>query len=291
MEAVSATFERPSSPVLPRPFFPRMPSGNSSPEDRSSEKASSEENSSEDASPESVQAFIEKWRESGANEESNLQLFVSELCDVIGVDRPDPARPDTRANDYVFERHVDRPSSEKGQYGKIDLYKKGCFVLEAKQGSDAPKKTEGERLGVHQARRSRGTARRGTKGWEEAMRSARNQARRYARALPDEDGWPPFLIVVDVGYCFDLYADFARQGKNYVPYPNQEAYRIRFEDLTDPDVRDRLRRLWEKPLSLDPARTSTAVTRQLAENLGQVASSLEEDGHEPDRVAGFLMRS
>jgi hypothetical protein len=256
----------------------------------SSGDSSVEDTSSEADSPESVGDFIEKWRESGANEESNLQLFVSELCEVLGVDRPDPARPDTRANDYVFERHVERPLSDEGQYGKIDLYKKGCFVLEAKQGSDAPTETESERLGTHQAQRKRGTARRGTKGWEEAMRSAKNQARRYARALPDEDGWPPFLIVTDVGYCFDLYADFARQGKNYVPYPNQEAYRIRFEDLADPDVRERLRRLWEKPLSLDPTRKTTAVTRELAENLGRVASSLEEDGHDSGRVAGFLMR-
>jgi hypothetical protein len=30
--------------------------------------------------------------------------------------------------------------------------------------------------------------------------------------LVDEkcDGWPPFLLAVDVGYCVDLYADFAR---------------------------------------------------------------------------------
>jgi hypothetical protein len=239
---------------------------------------------------EGIEPFIEKWRESGANEESNLQLFISELCEVLGVDGPDPAGPDTRANDYVFERHVQRPLSDEGQYGKIDLYKKGCFVLEAKQGSDRPRKTEGEALGVHKPERKRGTARRGTRSWEKAMTSAKHQARRYARALPDEDGWPPFLVVVDVGYCFDLYADFARQGKNYVPYPNQEAYRIPFEDLTDPDVQETLRRLWTDPLSLDPTRSSTKVTRELAEKLGQVASSLETDGHDPDRVAGFLMR-
>jgi hypothetical protein len=237
-----------------------------------------------------IEPFIEKWRESGANEESNFQPFITELCEVLEVERPDPSGPDTRANDYVFERHVERPLSDEGQYGKIDLYKKGCFVLEAKQGSDRPTQTEGETLGVHEPKRKQGTARRGTRSWEKAMTSAKHQARRYARALPDEDGWPPFLVVVDVGYCLDLYADFARQGKNYVPYPNQEAYRIQFEDLTDPDVRDTLRRLWTDPLSLDPTRSSTKVTRDLAEKLGQVASSLETAGHDPDRVSGFLMR-
>jgi hypothetical protein len=46
----------------------------------------------------------------------------------------------------------------------------------------------------------RGTAIRGTAGWDQAMLRARNQAEQYAKALPAADGWPPFLIVVDVGY-------------------------------------------------------------------------------------------
>ncbi len=237
-----------------------------------------------------VEEFIDDWKESGANEESNRQLFLTQLCDVLGVDAPDPARPDTRANDYVFERHVDHSAPVEQSWGSIDLYKKGCFVLEAKQGSNAPVKTEAEKLGVHEPSRSVGTARRGTKSWNEAMRSAKNQADRYAGALPDEEETPPFLVVVDVGHCFDLYADFARQGKNYVPFPNQESYRIPFEKLSDPEVQDTLRRVWSDPLSLDPARTSTRVTKDLAESLGRVASSLEDDGYDSDRVAGFLMR-
>jgi len=237
-----------------------------------------------------VEEFIDDWKESGANEESNRQLFLTQLCGILGVDTPDPARPDTRANDYVFERHVDHSTSVEQDWGSIDLYKKGCFVLEAKQGSNAPTETEAERLGVHEPNRSVGTARRGTKSWKEAMRSAKNQADRYASAVPDEDERPPFLVVVDVGHCFDLYTDFARQGKNYVPFPDQESYRIPFEELSDPEVRDTLRRIWSDPLSLDPARTSTQVTKDLAESLGRVASSLEDDGYDSDRVAGFLMR-
>ncbi len=237
-----------------------------------------------------VEEFIDDWKESGANEESNRQLFLTQLCGILGVDAPDPAQPDTRANDYVFERHVDHSAPVEQSWGSIDLYKKGCFVLEAKQGSNAPVETEAEKLGVHEPSRSVGTARRGTKSWNEAMRSAKNQADRYAGALPDEEETPPFLVVVDVGYCFDLYADFARQGKNYVPFPNQESYRIPFEKLSDPEVQDTLRRVWSDPLSLDPARTSTRVTKDLAESLGRVASSLEDDGYDSDRVAGFLMR-
>ena len=217
---------------------------------------------------------------------------MTELCrDVLEVDPPDPSQADTRTNQYVFERRVDYAAAQAGERGFIDLYKQGCFVLEAKQGSDAPVPSEAETLGVREAQRSIGTARRGTRSWERAMMKAKNQAFRYARALPDAEGWPPFLIVVDVGFCIDLYADFARQGKNYVRFPDTPSHRIHLEDLADPDVRETLRRVWTDPLSLDPTRQSTAVTRSLAENLARVAQSLEAQDHAPDTVAGFLMRS
>ena len=236
-----------------------------------------------------VDAFIERWGASGASEHGNATLFLSELCDLLDVPPPDPAGADTRLNEYVFERRVDYPDQDDREHGYIDLYKRGCFVLEAKQGSDAPTETEAERLGVHEPNRRYGTARRDRREWERAMQRAKNQAYRYARGLPDTEGWPPFLLAVDVGHCFDLYADFARQGKNYVPFPDPNAHRILLEDLRDPDTRETLRAVVTNPLSLDPTRRSTAVTRQLAENLANVAASLEKN-HGPDRVAGFLMR-
>ena len=57
-----------------------------------------------------------------------------------------------------------------------------------------------------------GTATRGTGGWDKAMRAAKQQAEDYARALPKEHGWPPFILVVDVGYVIEVYADFSGQG-------------------------------------------------------------------------------
>jgi len=237
-----------------------------------------------------VEDFIDRWSESGASERSNYQPFLIELCELLGVDRPDPAGPDTRSNDYVFERRVDYRSGQEGERGFIDLYKSGHFVLEAKQGSEAPVESEAERLGVSEPQRSVGTARRDRRQWERAMERAKNQARRYARGLPDDEGWPPFLIVVDVGYCIDLYSDFARQGKYYSSFPNPESYRIYLEDLTNDEVRDRLRRVFADPLSLDPTRHTTRVTQDLAGRLGQVASSMEDGGHDSAEVSGFLMR-
>ena len=236
-----------------------------------------------------VDNFIERWKPSGASEHGNQQLFLSEFCDLLDLPHPDPAAPNTRTNAYVFERRVDYPEQDDRERGYIDLYKRGCFVLEAKQGSDAPTATEGEELGVEEPARRYGTARRDRREWERAMQRAKNQAYRYARGLPDQEGWPPFLVAVDVGHCIDLYADFARQGKNYVPFPDPNRHRIFLDDLRAPEIRDRLRAVVADPLSLDPTRRSTRVTRELAENLARVAASLEET-HDPDRVAGFLMR-
>src|SRR5690606_20248047 len=42
------------------------------------------------------------------------------------------------------------------------------------------------------------------------LESKQGSERKLAEALPDE--WPPLLIVCDVGFCLDLYADFARTG-------------------------------------------------------------------------------
>ena len=38
------------------------------------------------------------------------------------------------------------------------------------------------------------------------------------RALPKDEGWPPFLIVVDVGHSIELFADFTRSGRTYLPF-------------------------------------------------------------------------
>lgn len=236
--------------------------------------------------------FNDRWRASGASERANYALFLSELCDLLGVERPEPASAVTAHNTYVFERAVTFDDGEgHTSRGRVDLYKKGCFVLEAKQGADAVEPTEAEALTGKTLRRKLGTARRGTRGWTVAMQGAKAQAVRYARALPADEGWPPFLLVVDVGFCIDVYADFSRQGKVYAPFPDPSTYRILLEDLDREDIRDRLRRVWTDPASLDPTRRSAKVTRALAEQLARLAASLEAAGHPPERVAQFVTRA
>ncbi|MFY8122428.1 MAG: type IIL restriction-modification enzyme MmeI, partial [Burkholderiaceae bacterium] len=79
-------------------------------------------------------AFIARWCVADGTELANYQLFVHELSTLLGVQPPQPSREDTRDNAYVFERRVtlargDGSSSE----GRIDCYKRGAFVLEAKK--------------------------------------------------------------------------------------------------------------------------------------------------------------
>ncbi len=235
-----------------------------------------------------IDAFIATWQASGGAERANCQTFIHELCDLLDVPRPEPTKPDNRDNAYVFERSVTWQHGDGGSSANfIDLYKRGFFILEAKQGSDKTVATEFPEL----ARKLKtGTARRGTSGWDRAMQAAKNQAERYAKALPIEEGWPPFLVVVDVGHSIELFSEFSRSGKTYLPFPDPRSHRIPLTDLKRPEVRERLRLVWTDPDLLDPAKRSAKVTREVADQLARIAKSLEAAGHSAHKVGDFLKR-
>ena len=242
-----------------------------------------------------VNEFIARWERSGASERANYQLFLSELCDVLGVPRPEPSTSDDSQNAYVFERAVcfeATAGDSAASSGRIDLYKRGCFVLEAKQGAEKPATATPLSDAGRKARAGlkKGTAQRGTQAWDDAMLRARGQADQYVRALPPSEGRPPFLVVVDVGHSIELYSEFSCTGGTYVPFPDPVNHRIFLRHLERPDVRQRLQMVWTDPHGLDPSRRSARVTREIAEKLAQLANSLEGAGHEPHAVASFLMR-
>ena len=114
-----------------------------------------------------LSSFIARWTASGAAERANYQLFLSELCDALDLPRPDPTVDDETQNAYVFEKTVPLPH---GTAGRIDLYRRGGFVLEAKQGSDRLNAPPALSQQVEQQRkqRKRGTAIRGTSAWDTA---------------------------------------------------------------------------------------------------------------------------
>ncbi|MBK9469583.1 MAG: class I SAM-dependent DNA methyltransferase [Gammaproteobacteria bacterium] len=216
-----------------------------------------------------VEDFIVRWQAAGGSERANYQLFLNELTVVLGVGPPQPQAQDHRDHAYVYERRVTfRHGDGSESNGYIDCYKRACFVGEAKRLKAAPD----------------------TRGFDDAMLRARSQAEQYARALPADEGRPPFLVVFDVGRRIDLYSDFTRSGATYVPFPDPRSHRIALADLRRPDIRERLRAVWTEPLSLDPAQAAARVTREIAARLAELAKSLERAGHPAQPVAQFLMR-
>lgn len=234
-----------------------------------------------------LNAFIDRWTDArGGAERANYQMFLSELCEALDLPRPDPASDDTRTNDYVFERGVKRRDSEGlASTLRIDLYKRGCFILEAKQSrasqrDDQPTLFKADETASTAASEGR---------WDVLMRNARRQAEDYVFRLPPDHAAPPFIIVCDVGYVFEIYADFSGSGRAYTHFPDRKSFRIRLEDLRDDKVRARLTAIWTDPHSLDPSREAARVTREIAKRLADVSKSLEAK-HPPEEVAHFLMR-
>jgi hypothetical protein len=243
------------------------------------------------ASAAAVEAFIARWAASSGAERANYQIFLAELCDLLGLPRPDPSVADEAANRYVFDKAVTFQNPDgKTSTGYIDLYRRDAFVCETKQ-SVARESKDPLSLAdpaAPKARRKSGTSVRGTAGWDDSMIAARGQAEGYVRALPDDN--PPFLLVIDIGHSFELYADFSRLGKVYTAFPDARSHRFGLDDLRDESIRQRLTTLWLDPLALDPARHSAKVTREIAARIAVLARRLEAKKYDPEQVAWFLIR-
>ena len=225
-----------------------------------------------DAMSQALETFVKKWAAAGSAERANRDSFLNELCDVLEVPRPNPTADDAEENTYVFERDA-KLIHEDGlaTIGRIDLYKEGCFILEAKQAA-------------HEEARRAGKTKRESPAWNVLMRDAYGQALGYARSF---DRPPPFIIACDLGYCFDLYATFDGSG-NYRAFPNAQQNRLFLKDLGA--HLELLRKVFTEPLDLDPSKHAAKVTRQVAERLAELARQLEADKHDPVLIATFLMR-
>lgn len=184
-----------------------------------------------------MEAFISRWsKRTGGAERANYALFLTELCIALDLDKPDPASADTSTNDYVYERSVRRKDNS---LGRIDMYKRNCFVLEAKQSrqrrttlTGIPNEKFVELQGKLALNEPQSQGKRtANKSWDVLMLNAREQAESYARDLPQDHGWPPFVIVCDVGHCFEIFADFQRMGK-YDQFPDRLHFRVYLEDLS-----------------------------------------------------------
>jgi hypothetical protein len=215
--------------------------------------------------------FVDEWSGHSAGERASAQPFLMKLCAALGV--PEPTAASIQDGSYRFELPIEG-GGQGGNKGFIDMYKAGCFVLEAKQGSE-------------QGDAHLGIARRHTVGWQKAMMGAFNQASRYARQLPLRPGIP-FILTVDVGYCIELWSDFSEDRRGYGSYSARQT--LLMDDLRKPEVQEHLYTIFTDPWSLDPARRAARVTREIAAELATLARDLEGAGHSAEPVSAFLMR-
>ena len=148
-----------------------------------------------------AESFITRWRDTGGSELANTQSFINELCALIGVSPPDGSQADDARNDYVFERRVFQDNGDgTTSFGRTDLYKRGAFILEAKQGSDADreaaKRGESDFFGLPATERlKQGTARRGA-ARHTSMGGGDAQGKRTGGTLRQGTARRPWLAAV-----------------------------------------------------------------------------------------------
>lgn len=250
-----------------------------------------------------VDAFITKyWGKPGGAERAVYQMFLTELAQLLDAPTPDPAQGGT-LGDYQFEGPVKSEAVFLSKHNKrIDLYKRNCFILEAKQSQlkdgetlppePAPEPIEVETDLFGQVIRHLDAKGKRAPKYDRLMADARIQAERYSLALPTGHKPPPFLIVADIGRAFELYFDWTGDGRGYGFFPDQQNYRIDLQDLRDEKVRNLLRGIWMEPASVDPRARAVEVTRDIAERLSRVAEALEKDykAVRPGRSEGELAR-
>ncbi|MHB1194778.1 MAG: class I SAM-dependent DNA methyltransferase [Longimicrobiales bacterium] len=203
-----------------------------------------------------LRALAERWATAEPGERTNAQPYVIELCHALGVEGPRP-----KGSGYEFEhpvRIVRRDGTETVK--PADLFKEGCFLLEAKDEAEPGEATD------------------------RALRRAFGQAMEYASHV--KGGQPPYLVVLDVGSTVLLWD---RWHGTYGGF--QAARRIELPTLHQrPEDIQLLQDVWERPEARDPRRRAEAVTKEIAAHLADLAGELEAEGFDQERVSRFLIR-
>lgn len=202
-----------------------------------------------------LRELADRWEEAVPSERANFQLYLPELCEALEVERPRPA-----GTGYEFEYPV-KVVSSRGQESTnfMDLYRAGHFVLEAK---DQEKNDQDGSL----------------------LREAFGQAR--VKAGQVEGGPPPYILVLDVGNSILVWDRWTGSFGGFTG-----ARKIPLGTLHQrPEDIELLRDIWEAPESRNPQIRAATVTREIAEKLAFLASSLESRGHAPEEAASFLIR-
>jgi hypothetical protein len=200
-----------------------------------------------------LEALVERWADAKPAELANLQSYVIELCEALGVE---PPRPAGGGYEFNFPIHVvRRDGTDTTNF--VDLYKEGHFALEGKDD--------------------------GTNSSERALRAAYGQVRGYAGFIGEP---PPYLLVLDVAKTLIIWD---RWSGDYPGWDGSRRVDLRTLHQRPGDV-ELLRDIWTNPEVRNTHGKAVAVTREIAEQLAILATSLEAEGFEHARVARFLIR-
>ncbi len=166
-----------------------------------------------------LRALAEKWDAVPTAERTDYQPYVNELCDALGV-----VRPQSRESGYAFEYPVSTTDRRTGKKTTkhIDLYRQGHFVLLARNVDPGA-------------------------GANRVLAPAYGLAKRYADQVPH--GPPPYVIVLNVGRRL-LYWD--RWSGEYAGFNAPRIIDVRPLWMNDGSI-ELLRALWDDPASLDPS--------------------------------------
>src|SRR6185437_10157286 len=165
-----------------------------------------------------VEEFINKWSGlAGGAEKANFGPFIYDLVRTFDLPEPEPAEG-RKLSAYQFEGPIPNASFRNPQNkGSADLYKRGCFIMEAKQSYMPPKDDRQAELigeGSEVIPLTPAGAR-----YDRYMTTARAQVENYAKNLPASEPVAPFLIVCDIGRAFEIYHDSAGNGRGYTFFP------------------------------------------------------------------------
>ncbi len=234
--------------------------------------------------PASVRRFLAATSGSGGAELANAQSIINELCDVLHVPRP-ALKKATGDNSYVFEEDVKDGKAHR----RVDLYRRGSFVFEAKQGVNVQAPAAEAKPKAGHTKKVRGAGVRDTTDWIDNMQAGRAQAGNYAAWIADRgDPKLPFLIVADLGYRFWIWSSFSRDARDdYGAFEVLTAFA--WKDLGRPEVWKLLRQIWLEPAELNEEARGQRVTADIAELIGKLATRLERR-FAPEDIGDFLMK-
>jgi hypothetical protein len=238
-----------------------------------------------------IAAFVAETKASEGAEISNTQKMFVDLCALLGVPAPKYKKAGGE-NDYCFEEDVKADKAHR----RIDVYYRGHFVFEAKQGvnpraqGDAIARAAAKAKTGH-SKSARGAGVRGSADWLDAMEAGRTQAGNYALYVTQRDApKPPFLLVADMGHRFWVWSSFQPDARDdYGDFERDDAAAFTWDDLAQPEVFALLRTIWTAPQELDEEAIGQRVTAEIAAKVCDLAVRLEKRA-KPQEVGDFLMK-